>query len=134
MGLYQKRILCVDDDADDRQFLSEAINEADPGVSVVEAENGIAALDYLNDVKSHYGEMPCLIVLDINMPLLDGKQMFQRLKEDPELTKIPVVVFTSSENPNDRQLFKSLGVLMLSKPDNLLYMNRIADNILSYCR
>lgn len=134
MALYKKRILCVDDDPDDRQFLSEAINEADPGVSVVEVENGVAALDYLNEVKTHYGEMPCLIVLDINMPLLDGKQTYQRLKEDPELKKIPVVVFTSSENPNDKQLFKSLGVLMLSKPDNLLYMNRIADNILSYCK
>lgn len=134
MGVYQKRILCVDDDADDRQFLSEAISEVDPGIAVVEVGNGIEALDYLNEVKGHYGEMPCLIVLDINMPLLDGKQTFQRLKEDPELKEIPVVVFTSSENPNDRQLFKNLGVTMLSKPDNLVYMNRIAGNILSMCQ
>src|SRR5687767_5428847 len=117
MGLLQKKILCVDDDADDRQFLSEALNDVNPGISVVEAENGIAALNYLNDEKSHAREMPCLIVLDINMPLLDGKQTFQRLKEDPDYNQIPVVVFTSSENPNDRQLFKNKGVLMLSKPD-----------------
>src|SRR5687767_10565327 len=126
MALCKKKILCVDDDADDRLFLTEAINDMNPEVSVVSVENGIEAMNYLNDAKTEASNLPCLIVLDINMPLLDGKQTFQRLKDDPELKKIPVVVFTSSENPNDRQLFRNLGVLMLSKPDNLAYMNRVA--------
>ena len=123
----------MDDDADDRLFLSDAIVHIDPNVSIVEVENGIEAINYLNRAKGKRGSLPCLIVLDLNMPLLDGKQTYQRLKADPDFKEIPVVVFTSSENPNDEKLFRSLGVVLLSKPDNLAYMNNIAGDILSYC-
>jgi CheY-like chemotaxis protein len=129
----QKQILCVDDDADDRFFLSQAIDDLNAEVVVVEAQNGLEALDYLNDVKNSGKPLPCLIILDINMPYLDGKQTFQRIRADSFFSKIPVVVFTNSGNPNDKTLFKSFGVDLFVKPDNISYMNEIAHNLLSYC-
>jgi CheY-like chemotaxis protein len=129
----QKQILCVDDDADDRFFLSRAFDDINSEVVVVEAQNGLEALDYLNDVKNSGKPLPCLIVLDINMPYLDGKQTFQRLRADSFFSKIPVVVFTNGGNPNDKNHFKTYGVDLVVKPDNISYMNEIANNLLSYC-
>jgi len=133
MAISRKRILCVDDDEDDRMFLSQAISDVNPNVQVVEAVNGIDAIKYLDEMKQGGQHLPCLIVLDINMPLLDGKKTLERIKKDPRLKSIPVVVFTNSRNPSDMQLFKNYGVDMVSKPDNLVYLNKIATELLSYC-
>ncbi len=54
----KKKILCVDDDADDRLFLTLAISDANPSVAVVEAQNGVEALDYLNGVKKDGSTLP----------------------------------------------------------------------------
>ncbi|HVK97864.1 MAG TPA: response regulator, partial [Flavisolibacter sp.] len=96
MNVQNTKILYIDDDADDRQFLAEAIKMVNPTVEVVCAENGIKGLDYLNTVKKTDAELPSLIVLDINMPYLDGKETFHTIRKDPELGTIPIVVFNSS--------------------------------------
>ena len=124
-------ILYVDDDEDDREFLSEAFKEVAPEVEVVLAENGLKALDYLSAVKDNHTKLPSLIVLDINMPYLDGVQTFQRIKQEPELQRVPVVIFTSSENPSDKTLFSGFGVELITKPDNISYLNQIANRMLS---
>jgi CheY-like chemotaxis protein len=128
-----KTILYVDDDADDREFLSEAIHEVNPDIDVILAENGLEALDYLNAGKRGSIELPSLVVLDLNMPLLDGKQTFERIKSDPRLLNLPVVIFTSSENPNDKMLFGELGIELITKPNNLLFMTQIASHMLKRC-
>lgn len=129
----QKTILCVDDDADDRWLLTEAISLVQPEVSIVEAENGQKALDYLQIQKSSLAPLPSLIILDINMPFLDGKETLSRIKADPELQGVPVVIFTSSENPNDKKLFNSQGVPFLSKPYSIDHMTGVVGNLLDHC-
>jgi len=128
-----KVILYVDDDADDREFLCEAIKGADPKVDIVCAENGIKALEYLHDIKKTNADVPCLIILDINMPFLDGKETFGEIKKDPAFESIPVLIFSSSERPNDKILFNTLGVEFISKPTNLVYMNSIAQRMINIC-
>jgi CheY-like chemotaxis protein len=132
-GMIQKRktILYIDDDEDDREILVDALHNVDPGVEVIFAGNGLEALQYLRGKKDDL--LPGLIVLDINMPYLDGKETFEHIKSDPQLTDIPLVVFTSSENPNDKALFNKKGVEMITKPDNVLYMNEIASHMLCNC-
>ena len=133
MNNKPKFILYVDDDADDREFLCEAIKDADPEVSVVCAENGVKALEYLRELKNTDTGMPCLIVLDINMPFLDGRETFTEIKKDPALDSVPVLIFSSSEKPNDKILFNDLGVEFITKPCNLLYMNSIACRMVHIC-
>ncbi len=128
-----KVVLYIDDDEDDREFLLEAFKEVNPEVEVVLVENGVKALDYLNTAKSNQTTLPNLIILDLNMPYLDGFQTFQRIKQEPELQSVPIVVFTSSENPKDKAMFKKLGVELITKPDNIIYMNQIASHMLSSC-
>ena len=128
----RKTILCVDDDSDDRLFLSEAIKQIDPSMMVVEAENGVEALDYLSRAIQKK-QLPCLIVLDINMPLLDGKQTLEKIRTEMGLMTLPVVVFTSSENPNDKAHFQKKGVEMVTKPMDNTHLEKLVKNFLLYC-
>jgi len=131
--LRNATILYVDDDPDDREFLSDAIREADPHVRVVTAENGVEALEYLESVKKEADILPCVVVLDLNMPYLDGRQTFEEIRKDPALDDIFIIIFTSSENPNDKSMFRQAGAEFISKPYNINYMNRIASHMLEHC-
>lgn len=127
-----KTILFVEDDADDREFLSFVVNEMNPAVNVVFAENGLKALEYLNERKEKE-QLPCLIVLDLNMPYLDGKETFKKIKQELQLDDVPIIIFTSSHNPNDRLLFTSMGIEFITKPDDFSYMNKIVSHMISVC-
>lgn len=126
-----KIILYADDDDDDREMLSNAIASINPDITVVHAGNGLEALDYLKDQKQH--NLPCLVVLDINMPLMDGKKTFQLIKEDPDLNNLPIMIFTSSENPNDKLHFTKNGTTFISKPRNITNLSSIAQLMASHC-
>ena len=101
------KILYVDDDSDDCYFfglsLSEAVNNAD----LVCATNGEEAIRYLNSVTST--ELPSLIILDLNMPRLDGRQTLNYIKTQPHLAGIPVIILSTSENVRDKDDCALLG-------------------------
>src|SRR5215217_4173287 len=90
-----RTILCIDDDADDLQLLQEAMNSIDPDCTIIKAFDGMHGLAILSEMKSK-DTLPCLIVMDINMPKLDGKQTFIKLQADSVLSSIPTVVFSTS--------------------------------------
>jgi len=125
-------ILCVDDDEDDLLFLREAIAAQRYDFKVEEASNGRQALEYLK-AAAEKNELPCLVIMDINMPGLDGKETIMQIKAHDALQKLPVVVFTTSSRQTDRAYFEHLGVQYYSKPfDYKLFRNRITD-LLVYC-
>jgi CheY-like chemotaxis protein len=97
-----KSILYVDDDPDDREFLYNAIKNINPDIEVILAENGLEAMEYLKSIQANK-DLPGLIVLDLNMPLLDGRETLKRIKDDPALSSLKVVVFTTGENPNEKR-------------------------------
>lgn len=82
-------ILVVEDDIDIAKSLAELFGEE--GYTAVVAENGRKALDYLLRTE----ELPCLILLDIMMPVMDGVEFAAELKKDPRLCHIRVVVMTA---------------------------------------
>ena len=127
------RILYVDDDVDDAEFLSEALRQVNPEVDLNIAENGLKALQYLQKLKDANNKLPCLIILDLNMPYLDGKQTFKRIKEDPELQQVPIIIYTSSRNPQDETMFSSLGIEFITKPHNLMGLHDVASRLLESC-
>ncbi|MBA2330629.1 MAG: response regulator [Flavisolibacter sp.] len=127
-----KSILYVDDDPDDREFLFNAIKNINPDIEVILADNGLAALDYLKNIKNKK-DLPGLIVLDLNMPLLDGRETLKRIKDDPILSSVKVVVFTTGENPNEKQSFNELGIQYISKPFNIQFLHSIANQMIEIC-
>lgn len=125
-------ILFVEDDIDDRELLEMEVSRINPEVKSIFAENGLQALEVLSSLEKD-SELPCLIVLDLNMPILDGKETFQRLRTDSRLKGVPVVIFTSSSNPNDRSMFNSLGVEFITKPDHFEKIRPIVSHMLNIC-
>jgi len=111
-----KPILLVEDDEVDVMKIKRAFKDRGTPNQLVNPQNGERALEYLND-KSR--KRPCLVLLDLNMPGLDGFQFLQRVKNDPKFRKIPVVVLTSSENETDVERSFDLGAAgYIVKPDD----------------
>lgn len=71
------------------------------------ADNGEAAIDLLNELKP--GELPALIVMDLNMPRMNGRETLTFLKEHPVYQKIPVIIYSTSVNDIERIRCKEIG-------------------------
>jgi len=98
-------ILMADDDPDDRQLAREAFEEARLRNDLRFVEDGAELLDYLHR-RDKYADpasspTPSLILLDLNMPKVDGRQALERIKADPILKRIRVVVLTTSKAEED---------------------------------
>jgi CheY-like chemotaxis protein len=91
-------ILLVEDDAADALLIREALGEHAQARVVAQVEDGVAALELL---RGPGAVRPDLIVLDLNMPRMNGHEMLEVLKNDDELKIIPVVVLTTSKAPED---------------------------------
>ena len=76
-----RTVLCVDDDADDREIVGSVINEIDPTFKVIHAENGLEAHSYLKNAKKNV-DYPCLIIIYKNILLMDGKETLDELKKE----------------------------------------------------
>jgi CheY-like chemotaxis protein len=124
------RILYVDDDIDDLNFLREAFLEIDSSIQIKEVNNGVEALQHLETLKADLASFPALIIMDINMPLMDGRMTIKRIKEDIILRTIPIVAFTTSNNPMDKLVCGQMGVKCVLKPNSALELKEIAKEFL----
>ena len=130
---FKKRtILCVDDDADDLVLLREAVADTQQTYFFKEAHNGKEALDYLK-AAVQAAELPSLIILDINMPVLNGKEVLAIIKNDEALKNIPTVVFTTSSSKEDQLFCRSFSTDMVSKPVYFEELKRTVQRLLGYC-
>lgn len=128
-------ILMADDDPDDQILLQEALKENNIPNSVCFVENGEELLDFLHKRGKFEGVelSPGLILLDLNMPKMDGRQALKLLKEDPVLKKIPIVVLTTSRADSDILECYDLGVnSFISKPVNFAELVDVTREISNY--
>jgi two-component system cell cycle response regulator DivK len=96
-----KRILVVEDQEDNRQILRDLLSNA--GYEMIEAEDGQQALTQAAKHK------PDLILMDIQLPLLDGYEATRRIKADPALNAIPIIVVTSYALSGDEEKAHAAG-------------------------
>jgi len=102
-----KKILMVDDDAEDRMLMQEMFAEIGaPDVAHYE-ESGEKALSYLENLSAD--ELPAIIVLDLNMPKLNGTQVLKLIKKNEKLKDITVIIFSTSVNHLEREQTLKLG-------------------------
>lgn len=131
--MVKQTILWADDDYDDLQMMQEILLKKKGNFEIAEVHNGKEALDYLRTIKDK-SQLPCLIILDINMPVLDGKETLSILKKTDEYKDIPVVVFTTSESELDRIYCKKLNTEMVTKPPTFKTLSAVLDKLLKFCR
>ena len=114
-------ILVADDDADDRMLIDEAFDESLMQNPVHFVEDGEQLLEYLRR-EGEYAHLegtayPGVILLDLNMPRMDGRTALAKIKEDPALCRIPVVILTTSKAEEDIIRTYGLGVSsFITKP------------------
>ena len=131
--LVKHTVLWADDDADDLHMMREILEHLDDQHQIVEALNGRQALDYL-ELINHPAELPCLIVLDINMPVLNGRDTLAILKNNEAYNAIPVVVFTTSSSELDHAFCKKMGAEVFTKPPSYESLKNTVQRLLSFCR
>ncbi len=98
-------LLVVEDSDEDFATLGRIITkDCNVDVPIVRCTDGDDALDFLHRTGSYNGDQtkpPSIILLDLNLPGTDGREVLAEIKQDDELKKIPVVIFTTSSNPKD---------------------------------
>jgi len=109
-----KEILLVEDNPDDVELTRLAFEEAQVANRMIVAKDGAEALDYLFARGVHAGrnpaELPSIVLLDLNLPKLDGREVLQAIRAEPATRDLPVVVLTTSAEPFDVEASYALGV------------------------
>lgn len=111
--IIPKKILLVEDDADDQLFFTDALEMIDNGISCHIANNGNEALEVIEQLN------PEMIFMDLNMPILNGFECLRQIRKEERFQAVPIVIFTTSRNTHDIEKAKSLGAdLFFTKPSN----------------
>lgn len=122
-------ILYIDDDSDDQLLLSESLHDTGTQAQLICANDGEEAVAYLNASVS--GCLPSLIILDLNMPKWDGKRTLSYIKSRPDLSQIPVIILSTSDNTADMECCFKLGaVSYLQKPFDYGEYKNIIRNVI----
>ena len=133
----RKPILVVDDDPADQEMIALAFKRAGVESPIVAVDDGQEALDYLQAQgrfrsRSHE-DLPTVIILDLDMPRMDGFEFLRQVKAHPDFTSIPVVVLTTSEFDKDLSQSYTLGAnSCIAKPGDFEQLVEIARAVGTY--
>ena len=107
MSTATYKILYADDDADDHFILKESLQNQGIQAEMVSAGDGREAMQYLENAQP--GALTSLIILDLNMPRMDGRQTLSLLKKHPYFSSIPVVILSTSDNKAEKEFCQQQG-------------------------
>lgn len=125
-------VLYADDDPDDLALVSEAFSKYSSNVELVTVHNGAEALDFLERLTPD-DPLPCLIILDVNMPRLNGKEALVQVRKMHRFEEVPVILFTTSSMNFDKSFATKHGAGFVSKPLNSRQMGLIIDQFVDHC-
>jgi two-component system response regulator len=129
-------VLIAEDDEDDRFLVEAAMKECGHRDHLTFVENGVELLTFLraekkkNPMEKHF---PTFILLDLNMPKKDGREVLKEIKEDEDLRVIPIVVFTTTKNENEVRRCYELGAnTYVVKPVSFDKLVKVVGDIRNY--
>ncbi|GAA4447572.1 response regulator [Nibrella saemangeumensis] len=118
----ESEVFIVDDDEDDRLFIEETIVRNCTNCKLQSFEDGGTFLSQIGQARTN----PTLIVLDLNMPGIDGFEVLTNLKANQAMKDVPVIIFTTSSNEVDKDRANTLGAaLFITKPQRFSEYNNI---------
>jgi len=128
-------ILVAEDDMDDRFLLQTAFSESGDQEVLAFVENGMEVLDYLNAIAEKGDEhaFPELIILDLNMPKKNGKEVLAEIKQSSLFKKIPVIIYTTTKNEIEVKKCYELGAnTYIVKPITFEALREVVSSIRTY--
>lgn len=125
-------IILADDDMDDQLIIKEIFSKHSDAVKVLNVLNGEETLHLLERLQ-HKHITPCLVILDINMPKMNGRQTLLRLRQDERLKDMPVVLFSTSSTETDKAFAQSHGASYVTKPFSYKNMELVVKNFIHLC-
>ena len=132
MTIRFPHILLADDDEEDLELMEEAILSAESNALLYKVKNGKALIEFLDNVGSN--QLPHLIIMDYNMPELNGAEVLSQLRNRPSYTSIPVIILSTSNAPLHQQECKARGASeYFVKPNTLTELDALAEKMLSFC-
>ena len=125
-------ILLADDDPDDQELIVHAFTEASPSFSLHIVNDGKEVIDFLSTTSDN--NLPCLIVLDYNMPEFNGAEVLQKLIDNKRYENIPKIILSTSSNPRYIQdcLHKGANAYRV-KPDTFSQLVNLAQEMMDLC-
>ena len=125
-------VLYADDDPDDIEFVENAFSSATENVELITAYNGVDALNFLKSLDT-FDPDPCLIILDVNMPGMNGKDTLVNIRQLDRFSKVPIVLFTTSSLDQDVKFARKYNAGFVTKPLDSVQMERITDVFIQHC-
>jgi len=128
-------VLLVEDDLGDQKLIKKSLSSQRINNKIVITDTGEEALQFLSECKTGEadGGLPDLILLDLNMPGMGGKEFLRRIKEDPQLDTIPVVILTTSDAEQDiLESYKLQCSGYIKKPVTLNEFQRVIGQLEEY--
>ena len=123
-------IIYVEDDEEDIELFSRFF----PEESSIPFEIYRTGDEFLKTIQSRPAEdQPCLIILDINMPQIDGFKLLDILQRNPRLKKIPALMFSTSANPLDLHITEAFGLPFVPKPKSVAEWKQACADIAGHC-
>jgi CheY-like chemotaxis protein len=126
-------ILYVDDDIDDLHLISEAFEKYTDHLTVIHAYNGIEGLRALDKMRKDEA-LPCLLIIDINMPVMSGKEMLKKLREESFYQDLPVILFSTSQSKADEAFAEKYDAEFISKPGKYSELKDLVEQFVNRCR
>ena len=124
---FMINILIIDDDGEDSEFLCDAICQVNPETRCMAMAN---AADAIEGLKTKKVTRPDLIFLDLNMPSTNGVQCLKELKDEADLSDIPVVIYTTSKSYEDRAEALRLGAVdFITKPSSFRRLCQFVEDV-----
>ena len=119
--LHKLQLLLIEDNSADANLVEEALAEAQLDCSLQLFDDGAAALEFINRLDADSsGAGPDLILLDLNLPKVNGEQVLKRIRSSPKCKSAKVMIMSSSDAPTDREAAMKLGANeYFRKPSNL---------------
>lgn len=127
-------ILLVEDSSADAYLLTEVFTRKENAAEIHWVTDGYHALDYVNQRSAYeHAPRPDIILLDLNLPRINGYEVLKELKETPPLADIPVIILTTSRDPLDHSQCKALGAdICLSKPHGLQEYEEMVQKMINW--
>ncbi len=122
----------AEDDPDDLQLVTDAFQDYAETVELLTFPDGISLLDFA-EKRHRFQQLPCLIILDINMPRMNGKETLRSLRQTDELADVPVVLFSTSSQPAEVKFAREFNAGFITKPLDTAQMMQVIDQFIDHC-